>query len=73
ERLEPTSGGTFTMSVGGKAQTERKEAGRALMKEILTLIQNQQEGQVQLATIGGFHLVYEGERFAKGDGYRYET
>jgi hypothetical protein len=28
---------------------------------------------VHLATIGGFDLVYEGERFGKGDGYRFET
>ncbi len=26
-----------------------------------------------LATIGGFDLIYEGERFGKGDGYRFET
>lgn len=28
---------------------------------------------MHLATIGGFDLVYEGERFGKGDGYRFET
>ena len=28
---------------------------------------------MRLATIGGFDLVYEGERFGKGDGYRFET
>jgi hypothetical protein len=61
------------MMVLGQKQTERKEAGRALMKEILTLLQLQQEGEVHLATIGGFDLVYEGERFGKGDGYRFET
>ncbi|SEI19441.1 hypothetical protein SAMN05216228_104628 [Rhizobium tibeticum] len=61
------------MTVLGKNQTERKEAGRALMKEILTLLQLQHEGEVHLATIGGFDLVYEGERIGKGDGYRYET
>jgi hypothetical protein len=32
------------MMVLGQAYTERKEAGRALMKEILTLLQLQQEG-----------------------------
>ncbi len=72
-RLRPTSGGTFTMTVLGQDHTERKEAGRALMREILTLLQLQQEGEVHLATIGGFDLVYEGERFGKGDGYRFET
>ena len=43
------------------------------MKEILTLLQLQQEGKVHLATIGGFDLVYAGEMIGKGDSYRYET
>ena len=72
-RLQSTTGEAFTMTVLGKEHAERKEAGRALMKEILTLLQRQHEGEVHLATIGGFDLVYEGERFGKGDGYRYET
>jgi hypothetical protein len=72
-RPKPTGGDAFTMTVLGQAYAERKEAGRALMKEILTLLQLQQEGEVHLATIGGFDLIYEGERFGKGDGYRYET
>ncbi len=72
-RLRPTTGDAFTMTVLGQSHAERKEAGRALMKEILTLLQLQQEGEVHLATIGGFDLVYEGERFGKGDGYRFET
>ncbi|TPP05054.1 DEAD/DEAH box helicase family protein [Rhizobium glycinendophyticum] len=72
-RLKSTGGDAFTMVVLGQDYTERKEAGRALMKEILTLLQLQQEGEVHLATIGGFDLVYEGERFGRGDGYRYET
>lgn len=61
------------MTVLGKEHAERKEAGRALMKEILTLLQRQEQGEAHLATIGGFDLVYEGERIGKGDGYRYET
>lgn len=61
------------MTVLGIEHTERKEAGRALMKQILTLLQLQQGGEVHLATIGGFDLVYEGERFSEGDGYRFET
>ncbi len=73
KRLQPTSGDAFSMTVFGESFTERKGAGRALMKEILTLLQLQQEGEVHLAVIGGFDLVYEGERFGKGDGYRYET
>ncbi|MCZ7940343.1 DEAD/DEAH box helicase family protein [Agrobacterium salinitolerans] len=72
-RLVPTAGDAFAMTVLGKLHHERKEAGRALMKEVLTLLQLQQEGEVHLASIGGFDLVYEGERFGKGDGYRYAT
>jgi hypothetical protein len=33
------------MTVLGKQHAERKLAGRALMKEILTLVQLQQEGE----------------------------
>ncbi|NKM00995.1 DEAD/DEAH box helicase family protein [Rhizobium leguminosarum] len=73
ERLAPTTGDAFAMTVPGKAYAERKDAGRALMKEILTLIQLQQEGEVHLASIGGFDLVYDGQRFGKSDGYRYAT
>lgn len=73
ERLQPTFGDAFAMKVVGEDYTERKEAGHALMKEVLTLLQLQQEGEVHLATIGGFDLVYEGERFGKGDSYRYQT
>ncbi len=72
-RLKPTGGEMFKMIVLGEEHLERKAAGRALMKEVLTLLQLQQEGEVHLATVGGFDLVYEGERFGKGDGYRYET
>lgn len=72
-RLKPTGGDAFTMMLLGQEFAERKDAGRALMKEILTLLQLRQVGEVHLATIGGFDLVYEGERFGKGDGYRYET
>ncbi|MBB3303261.1 N12 class adenine-specific DNA methylase/adenine-specific DNA methylase [Rhizobium sp. BK077] len=72
-RLVPTAGDAFAIKVLGKDYDERKEAGRALMKEILTLLQLQQEGDVHLASIGGFDLVYEGECFGKGDGYRYAT
>ncbi|MBO9126394.1 MULTISPECIES: DEAD/DEAH box helicase family protein [unclassified Rhizobium] len=73
QRLVPTGGDAFAMTVLGKVHHERKEAGRALMKEILTLLQLQQEGKVHLASIGGFDLAYDGERFGKGDGYRYAT
>ncbi|MHA6688549.1 N-6 DNA methylase [Mesorhizobium sp. A556] len=72
ERLAPTTGDTFTMSVAGAAFVERKLAGRALMKEILTLVQLQQEGDTEIASIGGFMLQYSGKRFGR-DGYRYAT
>ncbi len=72
EQLVPTSGDAFVMQVGEDTFDERKLAGRAVMKEILTLVQLQQEKEVIIATIGGFHVAYHGERFGK-DGYRYET
>ncbi len=72
ERLIPTAGDAFMMTVMGKAYAERKEAGRALMKEILTLVQLQHEGEAVIASIGGFDLEYSGERFGR-DGYHYTT
>ncbi|MES4992588.1 Eco57I restriction-modification methylase domain-containing protein [Phyllobacterium sp. 22229] len=72
ERLVPTGGHAFRMEVGDDTFTERKLAGRALMKEILTLIQLQQTGERVIASLGGFDLEYSGERFGK-DGYRYTT
>ena len=71
-RLSPTAGDEFAMRVADASYVERKEAGRALMKEILTLVQLQQEGEVVIASIGGFDLEYEGHRFGK-EGYRYTT
>jgi N12 class adenine-specific DNA methylase/adenine-specific DNA methylase len=72
ERRIPTAGEAFSMQVGKAGFDERKLAGRALMKEILTLVQLQQENELIIAALGGFELVYQGERFGK-DGYRYET
>ncbi|AOO85007.1 N-6 DNA methylase [Bosea vaviloviae] len=72
ERLVPTAGDAFAMTVTGKTYAERKEAGRALMKEILTLVQLQQQGESVIALIGGFDFEYSGERFGR-DGYRYNT
>lgn len=71
-RCVPTAGDAFAMTVNGDLFSERKLAGRALMKEILTLVQLQQEGDTTVASIGGFDLDYSGERFGK-DGYRYMT
>ncbi|WP_085026441.1 DEAD/DEAH box helicase family protein [Ensifer aridi] len=73
ERRIPIAGDAFLMVVKGETYEERKLAGRALMKEILTLVQLQQEGEVAIASIGGFDLIYSGERFGKGDGYQYAT
>ncbi|PYE31981.1 N12 class adenine-specific DNA methylase [Rhizobium sp. PP-WC-1G-195] len=72
ERLVPTSGDAFALQVGEDLFDERKLAGRALMKEIMTLVQLQEEKEAIIATIGGFDLAYHGERFGK-DGYRYDT
>ncbi len=72
ERLVTTNGDAFAMTVTKKSYAERKEAGRALMKEILTLVQLQQQGETVIASIGGFDLEYSGERFGQ-DGYRYTT
>src|SRR3546814_15049029 len=43
-RLQSTTGDAFTMTVLGKQHAERTEAGRASLKEILTLLKLQQEG-----------------------------
>ncbi|TIQ41827.1 MAG: lactate dehydrogenase [Mesorhizobium sp.] len=72
ERRIPTAGEAFAMTVMGKAHAERKEAGRALMKEILTLVQLSHEGETVIASIGGFDLEYDGQPFGK-DSYRYTT
>ncbi|VXC51262.1 Lactate dehydrogenase (fragment) [Bosea sp. 125] len=72
ERRVPTAGDAFAMTVTGKAYVERKEAGRALLKEILTLVQMRHEGEVVIAMIGGFELEFSGDRGGR-DGYRYET
>ncbi|KQT04623.1 lactate dehydrogenase [Rhizobium sp. Leaf391] len=73
ERLIPTAGDAFTMTMSGVVHQDRKIAGRALMKEILPLVQLQHVGEIHLASIGGFDLVYDGERFGKSGGYHYTT
>ena len=65
ERWELIEGEAFAMTVKGKRYAERKEAGRSLLKEILTLMQLQQEGETAIASIGGFDLEYCGERFGR--------
>lgn len=69
ERFIPTVGDTFAMSVKGQHFAERKLAGRALMQEVLTLVQLQHDGDIAIASIGGFELRFEGQR----DGYTYTT
>ncbi|WP_454919023.1 helicase-related protein [Xanthobacter sediminis] len=70
ERLAPTLGDAFAITVTGNRHAERKGAGRALMKEILTLIQLQQEGEVVIASLRGFDLAFHGERVGR-DGFHY--
>lgn len=72
ERLVSTAGDAFAMTVIGEAFDERKLAGRALMKEILTLVQLQHDGEAVIASIGGFDLKFSGERLRK-DGFHYAT
>jgi len=71
-RLKPTTGEAFAMSVKGTPFTERKLAGRALMQEILTLVQLQHEKAVVIASIGGFDLEFDGRRVGR-EGYIYTT
>jgi hypothetical protein len=42
------------------------------MKEILTLVQLQHDGEAVIASIGGFDLKFSGERLRK-DGFHYAT
>ena len=72
ERLIPTQGDAFQMQVNGRSFDERKLAGRALMAEILTLVQLRQEGAQIIASIGGFDLEFEGKRVAR-EGFQYTT
>ncbi len=72
DRHIPTAGDAFGMTVGDERLTERKLAGRALMKEILTRVQLQHEGETVIGSIGGFELAFSGQRFGQ-DGFRYTT
>ena len=70
--LRPTTGDAFAMTVKGTPFAERKLAGRALMQEVLTLVQLQHEKDIVIASIGGFDLSFEGRRIGR-DGYIYTT
>ena len=72
ERRIPTSGDAFAITVGGQSFTERKPAGRALMKEIMTLVHLREEGETTIARIGGFDLVFSGQRLGQDD-FRYDV
>jgi N12 class adenine-specific DNA methylase/adenine-specific DNA methylase len=72
ERRVPTTGEAFAMTVGGHSFTERKPAGRALMKEIMTLVHLREEDETTLAAIGGFDLVFSGQRFGN-DEFQYDV
>ncbi|WP_136661417.1 DEAD/DEAH box helicase family protein [Nitratireductor sp. XY-223] len=72
ERRIPTAGDAFAMTVGEQSFTDRKPAGRALMKEIMTLVHLRQEDETSLAAIGGFDLVFCGQRFGN-DEFQYDV
>ena len=69
ERFVPTAGEAFAMTVMGSAFAERKLAGRALMQEVLALLQLQHEKETVIASIGGFDLVFVGQRLGR-DGHQ---
>jgi hypothetical protein len=49
-----------------------KSLGETGKRRVLTLVQLSQEGEITIASLGGFDLAYYGERFGQ-DGYRYTT
>jgi N12 class adenine-specific DNA methylase/adenine-specific DNA methylase len=71
-RRNPTAGDAFRMMVAGSFHDERKAAGQALMKEVLTLVQLQQEGDHVIASIGAFELTFSGRTFGR-EGFLFET
>ena len=72
KRRVPTAGDAFAMTIAGHSFTERKPAGRALMKKVMTLVHLRQEDETTLATIGGFDLVFSGQRFGN-DEFQYDV
>ena len=71
-RRNPTAGDAFRMIVAGEHHDERKSAGQALTREILTRVQMRQEGDVVIAAIGGFELMFSGRRFGREE-FIYDT
>ena len=72
ERRIPTAGEAFAMTIAGQSFSDRKPAGRALMKEIMTLVHLRQEDEQTIAKIGGFDLVFSGKRFGN-DEFQYDV
>ena len=72
ERRIPTTGDAFAMTIAGQSFAERKPAGRALMKEIMTLVHLREEEEMTLGKIGGFDLVFSGQRFGN-DEFQYDV
>lgn len=72
ERRVPTTGEAFAMTVAGQSFSDRKPAGRALMKEIMTLVHLREEDEKTIARIGGFDLVFSGQRFGN-DEFQYDV
>ncbi|MHA7777881.1 Eco57I restriction-modification methylase domain-containing protein [Roseibium sp. M-1] len=72
ERRIPTSGDAFAITVGGQSFTERKPAGRALMKEIMTLVHLREEDEATIARVGGFDLTFSGQRIGQ-DNFQYDV
>ena len=72
ERRIPTADEAFAMTIAGQSFTDRKPAGRALMKEIMTLVHLQEEDEKTIATIGGFDLIFSGQCFGN-DEFQYDV
>lgn len=72
ERRVPTVGDAFAMTVACQSFTDRKPAGRALMKEIMTLVHLREEEEKTVARIGGFDLIFSGQRVGN-DEFQYDV
>ncbi len=74
-RRVPTMGDAFRMVVAGELHAERKLAGRALLKEIITLVQLQYAGETMIASVGGFDLVFteQADNSRCSEDYQYGT
>ena len=58
--------------MAGQSFAARKPAGRALMKEIMTLVHLREEDEKTIANIGDFDLVFSGHRFGN-DEFQYDV